>query len=238
MPRRSFNDEWLERHRKAAEEGLTNSGLKGFMEVWHFSPDSSISKAQADLLVAARQAQAASGWPAGMLLSGADAPKAMNDGIVASFSRQRFVYWALAKNGDFYSLMPLLEDSQYPNRDVLWVDGCIAHTTEALVHCVNLYKALGVEPNAHIEITIRYGGMRGRSLRRQPPSMPPPWENTNSLEDEIPIPPVVFRLGDLDSNMVGLVKKLCEPLFVLFDFASFKDETYEKIVSDLVRRIG
>jgi MinD-like ATPase involved in chromosome partitioning or flagellar assembly len=241
MPRRPFNEEWLERHRKAAEEGLANSGLKGFMEVLHFSPDSSISKAQGDLLAAARQAQTASGWPAGMALNGGDAPKAMNDGIVASFSGgarfssdRRFVYWTLAKNGDFYTLASLLEDKQYPNSDVLWLDGCIRHTAEALDHCVDLYKALGVEPNAHIEIAIRYRGMRGRTLRREPPSMPPAQAHTNSLEDEVPIPPVVFRLGDIDSQMLHLVKKLCEPLFVLFDFASFKDEIYEKIVSDFV----
>ena len=215
------------------------------MEVCHFSPDSSISKSQPELLASARQAQVQGrDVPIGMVLeSGVGAPKAMNDGIVMNSSRdlrmssgRRFMYWALAKNGDFYSLMSLSEDSVESSRDAIWLEECIVRAAETLIHCANLYKALGLQPNAHIEIAVRYGGVSGRMLRPAPGSLRflPLLSGATAVEDEVPIPPVALRLGDLDAQMIGLVKKLCEPLFVLFDFASFKDEIYEMILYDFL----
>lgn len=247
MPRRSFNEEWLERHRKAAELGLASSGLKGSVETWHFSPDSSISKAQPELLVAARQAQVtAHGWPTGLVLDGeGDYPKPLNDGVIAEISRNaeswggtRFVYWTLAKNGDFYSLMSLPEDSGDKRHDVMWFENCIVRAAETLLHCSNLYRALGVEPGAHVEITIRYQGLTGRSLRPEPGSRRVllPGER-RAIENEVTVPTVGFRLEDVSAQLAELVKELCEPLFVLFDFTSFKDEIYAGIVSDFLKRI-
>jgi hypothetical protein len=42
----------------------------------------------------------------------------------------------------------------------------------------------------------------------------------------------VFRLGAVESVMVDTVKKLCEPLFEVFDCESFPDKAYQKIVTD------
>jgi MinD-like ATPase involved in chromosome partitioning or flagellar assembly len=241
--RRDFNEQWLLGHRRKAEAQLASSGLKGFVEVCHFLPDSSISKAQGDLLVAARQAQVtAHGWPTGIAFdNGEGAPKAVIDGIVVNFLKNaggtHFVYWALARNGDFYSFMSLLEDDAGPNGVELWSDGQIERAAETLIHCSRLYKALGVEPNAHVEISVRYGGIRGRILIPNIGySVLQEWPK--SIEDEIVIGPVVFRLADLDQRLDELVKKLCEPLFVLFEFTSVKAKVYQEVLSSFARRIG
>jgi len=246
MPRRSFNEAWLQRHRKAAQRGLATSGLKGSVETWHFSPDSSISKAQTELLTAARQAQVTShGWPTGLVLDGeGDYPKPLNDGIIAQISRgteslggTRFVYWTLAKNGDFYSLMSLPEDSGDKTDHVMWFEYCIVRAAETLVHCSNLYRALGVEQGAHVEVTIRYQGLSGRYLRPEPGSRRALLPDRRAIENEVTIPAVGFRLEDTSVQLAELVKKLCEPLFVLFDFTSLADRIYEEIVTAFIKAI-
>jgi hypothetical protein len=79
------------------------------------------------------------------------------------------------------------------------------------------------------------GGLRGRTLT-----------TTNLLrfdvsgenlhEDEVRIPAVTFRLGAVQGEMVDLVKKLCEPLFVIFDYAVIPDDTYSEIITEFVDR--
>ena len=235
FPRRSFNQEWLERHRGAAERGLAASGQKGFMEIFHYSPDSSISISQGDLLIASRRAQVNEGRSLiGTVLNDAPgSPKAMNDGIVASFSGfQSFVYWALAKNGDFYSLMSLQEDGLEPGDKAISLDGRILRTAEALLHCARLYEELGVPPDSHVEISIRYGGLQGRMLTSSQRFLA--FTNgAQSLENTVSTS-VVSTVREIDSQIVDLTRSLCEPIFVLFGFASFKREIYDIILSGFI----
>jgi hypothetical protein len=236
-PRRELDRDWLERHRRGA---LNFLGRTGFMEVCHFSPDSSISRPQRDLLSAAKQARVPQmGWPIGVVLDNREEyrPRSIIDGILAIISLEgRFDYWTLTTRGDFYTLRSFAEDNRDEGRSQagIFFDTRILRATEALLHCAILNRVLGVEPNAHIEMTVRYGGLRGRSLmamssaREFAPSI-------NLHEDEVSIPPLTFRLSDVETEIVDLVKKLCEPLFVIFDFASFPDEVYRQIVSDFVK---
>ncbi len=46
---------------------------------------------------------------------------------------------------------------------------------------------------------------------------------------------VNFRVGVNKPGIVGLVKTLCEPLFVIFDFAKFGDDIYDQIVSNYIQ---
>lgn len=236
--RRSFDQEWLERHRSVAEKGFATSGLTGFFEVYHFSPDSSLSKAQGDLLTAARQAQVTNyGWPTGVVLDREDGrPRPLNDGIEAQIAQgsRRFTYWTLAKNGDFYSLMSLPEDRGGGTGGKLWFNVRIQRAAESVIHCRNLYATLGVEPGAHVEIGMRYRGLKGRILEPSP-NTDRSIDEGKSIEDETAVPSVMFRLGDLDAKLPSIVKALCEPLFVLFDFATFNDRIYEEIVSDFLK---
>lgn len=233
--------DWLERHRKAALEGLAAAGMEGFIETYHFSPDSFISKSQGELLSAATQAEVHTfGWPIGLVLDRREEfrPRPTNEGILAIVSvenpdRRSFDYWTLSKGGDFYTLASLFEDER--TTSAVYFDTRIVRATEALLHCAGLYKALGLEPNAHVEMTVRYGGLRGRTLTAASPSRRNFPKYRNLHEDEVSVPPITFRLGAVETEIVDLVKKLSEPLFAIFDFATFSDDVYEQIVTAFVK---
>src|ERR1039457_2180402 len=242
IPRRhELDPEWLAKHRRQALEGLSAAGMKEVMEICHFSPDSSISKPQAELLSAARQAQVrTSTWAIGVVLDQRKRPVPVDDGILAIISEPNpsfsvpFVYWTLTKSGDFYTLMSLTEEDEDRFRNSITFDSRVVRATDALLHCSNLYRVLGAEPNAHVEMTVRYGGLRGRTLLAYLTGLPVQ-ARRNLHEDDVRIPPVVFRVGAVEAELVDLVKKLCEPLFVIFDFASFPDDIYRQIVTDFVK---
>jgi cellulose biosynthesis protein BcsQ len=243
---RADSEKWLERHRQTALRGLKNSEFDGFMEILHYCVDSVIDKRQSELLTIARQAQIRTfGWPIGVVLDRDQVrPMPVSDGIVANVSTDLplgrgkvFDYWTLTRNGDFYTLMALFEDNrdEIRPRRVIFADSRIVRATEALLHCGNLYKALGVEPDANIEFTARYGGLKGRSLAIASPNRAALISATqNQLEDEIDISPVSFRLSSLETDLVELVKKLCEPLFEVFDFSTFSDDVYAGIVKNFL----
>jgi hypothetical protein len=238
---RKLSSEWLNQHRHTALLGLKSISKSGFMEVYHYIVDSEIRKSQAELRTAARQAMITTfGWPIGVVLEKDDAkPKATNDGIVAevianefSGAGKRYDYWTLTKNGDFYTLMSLFEDDR--DKAVIFSDIRIVRTTEAILHAANLYRALGTEPNATIDLTIKYAGLRGRVLTTSHPYQNAlASQNTNDLEDES-VSKVSFRLSAVASDIVRLVETLCEPVFVLFNFAHFEHKKYETIVSNFI----
>ncbi len=105
------------------------------MEIYHFSPDSVISRSQSELLSAARQSQVSTlGWPTAVVLDREEfRPKPTNEGILAIVSaegRDRFDYWTLTKSGNFYSLMSLSEDRRRVkgSREIVWFNILIAVT--------------------------------------------------------------------------------------------------------------
>jgi MinD-like ATPase involved in chromosome partitioning or flagellar assembly len=238
----TLDEGWLARHRKAALEGLAAAEMHGFMEISHSVRDFVVEKSQGELLSAARQAQVrGSEWPIGLVLdNGRDTrPKPTNDGIVVSFAASEFGhpydYWTLNTSGDFFSLTSLSEDGEERrSRPVLFFDTRIAQTTEAMIHCAKLYKALGVDPNAHIDMAVRYGGLRGRVLESSSPLRRLYEAKENTAEDEVMVS-LVVRLGAIESLMTETVKRLCKPLFVVFDFESFTDQVYQGIVSDFLK---
>jgi MinD-like ATPase involved in chromosome partitioning or flagellar assembly len=238
---RELDLEWLGRHRQEALSGLGTTKLPGYMDLRYFSPDMTIDKSQPELLAAVRQAQVlASRWPIGRVLDnhGDARPRATRDGIVARIMQFQFEfdYWALNRNGDFYTLKSLFEDTSNPGTvpKLIQFDTCIRRATEALRHCENLYKLLGADPSAHVQIGLRYGGLRGRFLGSASLLQGFGLGGENTTEDEISTE-ATLRLSAIESGMVETVKKLCEPLFVLFDFASFPDEVYQEIVTDFLK---
>jgi hypothetical protein len=128
--------------------------------------------------------------------------------------------------------MSLFED--YRTQGELYFDTQIVRTTEAVLHCINVYKAFGVEPTASVALTIRHGGLRGRQLTGASPNRLPLPFRQNLHEDEVTTT-VAFRVGVNQSQITKLVKTLCEPLFIIFDFATLPDSTYEQIISSFIQ---
>jgi cellulose biosynthesis protein BcsQ len=233
---REIDEVWLKRHRTAAMEGLKESKKPGFVELYHLCVDSVVTKQQRELLAIAEQASIHTfGWPIGVVLRSREEfrPRPTNDGIVAQIHTDHdYDYWTLTKNGDFYTLMSLFEDDRAER--VLFLDTRIVRTTEAVLHCINLYKAFGVEASATVSFTIRHGGLRGRKLAVASSNRAPLDLRQSSLEDEV-TGTATFRIGINQSEIIKIVKTICEPLFVIFDFATFPDSIYEEIVSFFIQ---
>jgi MinD-like ATPase involved in chromosome partitioning or flagellar assembly len=233
---REISNEWLQKHRAAALKGLEKSGKPGFMEVYHFCTDPLPMKDQSQLLTIAEQALIhAFGWPIGVVLRNRDdfRPRPINDGIVADFDTSHdYDYWTLTKNGDFYTLMSLFEDDRA--KEALFFDTRIVRTTEAVLHAINIYRAFEIGPAQNISLTIRYGGIKGRQLAAASPMRFFASQRQNLHEDELTMS-AIFHAGVSEPEIISLVKSLCQPLFILFDFARFEDRTYQQIVSSFIQ---
>jgi len=83
-------------------------------------------------------------------------------------------------------------------------------------------------------LIVWYRGLLGRTLsaasagRRNFLPHNNPVERTVSTE-------IRFRIGSVEADIVDLVKQLCEPLFAVFDYATFGDEVYRQIVTNVVK---
>jgi hypothetical protein len=90
-----------------------------------------------------------------------------------------------------------------------------------------LYKKLGASPDAKVLVRINHRGIAGRTLtsassrRYVTPKIGSGSESTSE---------VVTILGTMKQTRVDDVRKLLEPMFMLFDFQEFSAEVYDDIV--------
>ena len=230
--------DWLERHRKIARIGLGASGRTGFMEVFHFCLDTLPESTRTQLLAAASRAAVHTfGWPIGVVLENSPdgKPSPVGDGIVAEIRSMddAYDYWTLSQAGDFYTLMSLFEDERTEGK--LFFDTRIIRVTEAVLHGIRLYKALGAEDSARLELTIRHGGLHGRVLSAASPNRAPLMFRKASIEDEITSPTVRFQLGAEEPEIVRIVCTICAPLFEVFDFQEFSEDIYAATVTHFIK---
>jgi hypothetical protein len=164
-------------------------------------------------------------------------PRPYGDGIRAEVSldeeaRKSFDYWALRSNGDFYLLQSLFEDQRRPGE--IFFDARIVRVTESLMFAQRLYTNLGVPPEARVGVAVSHKGLSGRTLtsassyRTIFPSVA--GENENTVE-------IVTILGSMDATRVDDVRKILEPMFMLFDFKQFGTKVYEEIVRNFEQGI-
>ena len=230
-----FDDQWLNPHKREAQNGLNLAGLAASMEVSH-SPLSNLAKSQTELLKAAREAQIMTfGWPIGMVLDVPHLnPMPRADCIVANVPStdnlpNRYDYWVLRENGDFYTLLSLFEDTV--SKQKIFITTRIVRVTEAFLHCVGLYKQLGLGSSDRISMRIRHSGLKERVLEFSPafPGLPLPRrclsENDVSTQIEVSI-------QEIEEDVVRLVEQICRQLFVVFDFAEIPISTFEHHVNE------
>ena len=165
--RTCFADDWFRRHQSVATTEVQNRGA--FMEVAFGASTHAVESDHRALLnVAERSTIHTFGWPIGVVLHVDDGrPTADADGIVAriasGFSEyERFDYWALRLNGNFYLAQNLFENGRDPS--AIFFNTRMVRTAEALLYCRNLYNNLGVENGAAIRFRIRHSGIKGRNL--------------------------------------------------------------------------
>lgn len=231
-----WDQEWLQSHREVARAALEATEKRGFMEIRFALAHPKLSKTQVELDEAARNSTIQTfGWPIAVYLGNRDEyrPRPRADGIVAvvgSEGRGLYDYWTIRRNGDFYLLKTIFEDDRDPSK--LFFNTRIVRVTETLLYCARLYTRLEVDPAHVVYIAIRHGGLRGRILGTSSPNRLM-HERVPAEEDEVETE-VHSTLEGLQTNLVGLVKEIVAPLFVIFDFFQVNDAIYEEIVNAYV----
>ena len=205
----------------------------GAMEL-RFGLYSGLNKTQIELINAVRVSQIKTfGWPIGVLLENRNEykPRPFRDGIRAEISikddgETSYDYWAVRTNGDFYLLQSFFEDKLAKN--TLFFNTRIVRVTEALLFASRLYTTLGTAPDAKINVRFTHTGLAGRVLKsasgnRSLSTRPMSLEAVSGTE-------TVIVLGNIHAALVDEVRRVCEPMFMLFDFQELAPQVYEDIV--------
>ena len=230
-----LNENWFASQYTHAEMKLSSMGRKGAMEVRSALHDP-IAKSQLELLNAARRSEIRTfGWPFGMVAESRDdfRPKPTAEGIVAEIAVPEkslsgsvsYDYWAARTSGDYYLLQSLFEDERKENS--LFFDTRIVRVTEALLFLSRYYGNLGVPSESRVTIGVTHHGLQGRTLtsagRRQ--VFP---RTTIAGRSDAQISDSLFGISE---NLTPHVMRILEPMFMLFDFATFQAAIYQEIVT-------
>jgi hypothetical protein len=229
-----LNDNWF-----SAEHSKALNGIKGLSEEGHMELRVGVlhplAKSQIELLNAVKQSEIRTfGWPIGVTLESRDEyrPRPYGDGIRAEVAisggadnRRSYDYWSLRANGDFFLLQSLFEDSRKPKQ--IFFDTRIVRVTESLMFIERLYTKLGVPPEVRITIRVSHSGLKGRTLNSASPNRSVFARTSNEGDTSAEI---VAILGHMQETRVEDVRKILEPMFMLFDFMQFNVEVYDDIV--------
>jgi hypothetical protein len=229
-----FDGDWFTAEHTKAEAGIAKLGLEGQMEL-RVGIAPPLAKSQIELLNSVKQSEIKTfGWPIGITLESRDEyrPRPYGDGIRAevsitdkSISRQSYDYWSLRSNGDFFLLQSLFEDSRKSGE--IFFDTRIVRVTESLMFIERLYTTLGAHLDSRVAIRVAHRGINGRTLTSASSyrNVLPRKSNESQSSSEL-----VTVLGTMRETRVTDVRKLLDPVFMLFDFMQFNVEVYDDIV--------
>ena len=233
---RSLGNAWFQKQKTAAQKGIAQTNLSANMEV-RFALGAPASKSPKQLLDAVQNSEIKTfGWPIGVTLQSREEyrPRPTQDGIKAEVSitrsqttgRVSYDYWALNRQCDFFLLQSLFEDMRGEN--LIFFNTRIVRVTEALLFASNLYSALDVSQETKLKACIKHSGLAGRTLASSSP-------NRILIENRVSHEPesetkFVVNIGQIRAEIVDRVIAVCEPMFMLFDFAEFGRSVYEDIV--------
>lgn len=189
---------------------------------------------QADLRKAADDSQIPTfGWPIGLVLtSNPGKPVPYRDGIKATIlsthreEEQTFDYWNIHRNGHYYMLKSLFEDTR--KKGVLFVDTRTYRITETFMHMGLLYSALKVSPQTKLTIRMTHYGLQGRTLAVASGNRHLSG-GYQSQENEI-VSTYEITVKELETKLNDLVYDAVSTLTTVFDF--FK--VGQSVVNDMV----
>jgi hypothetical protein len=233
-----WDEDWIAGNREAARAGLAKSKLPGSKEMCFALHPPKPTWGPQELNEAARGAEIKTfGWPIGVYLGNREEfrPKPRADGIVADVAiedRSSYDYWAIRRNGDFYSLSSLFEDRRSPAH--LFLDTRVIRATEGLLYCARLYSRLGVDPSSTVQFSLRFAGLKNRLLYAANPLRAFTLLDRRCIEDEV-VSEISTSLQDIEAKIVVLVKQLLSPVLILFDFFELPDSVYDELVNKFVK---
>lgn len=231
-----LDDQWFSSHAATAAKGIAGLDLTAQMEL-RFALHDAVSKSQVELLNAVRKSEIRTfGWPIGVTLENREEyrPRPLEDGIRAEVAiqegtltgRKSYDYWALRNNGDFYLLQSLFEDQRAQN--AIFFNTRIVRVAESILFAANLYEGLGVAPETKLSLRVTHRGLAGRVLG-----------SSNFNRDVRPGTSIsaisqtqlVESVGLLRETLIPNVRRVTEPMFILFDFKEFGPDVYADIIT-------
>lgn len=226
---------WFASQFTIAEKGLSGSGVRGAMEIRAALHDS-VTKSQIELLNSVRKSEIRTfGWPIGVLLENHDEyrPRPTNDGILAEVAIKEkslngmpsYDYWAARTNGDFFLLQSLFEDER--QQESVFFDTRIVRVTETILFLSNFYENLGIPLETRATIAVSHQGLEGRTLTAAGNRHVFP-RKTTAANAQVQVSDTIQGLRDRTTDHV---MQILEPMFMLFDFASFNRSIYDDIVT-------
>lgn len=231
--------EWRDSLRQQGERGLAEVGRSAYMEVSAELRNPG-NWPQPRLLDVIRDASVHTfGWPIAVVLDNRDEyrPRPTADGITADIAiggndtdRTSYDLWKLFRDGRFYTLLSLFEDERRP--DSLFFDTRINRITESLLLLLRIYRRLEVSDTEGIDISFRHAGLKDRVLRAANTNRSMSWER--KAAENVSDVRFTTTVEELESNLVGVVKGVTQPLFMLFDFFELGDQILEELVEGFV----
>jgi hypothetical protein len=186
------------------------------------------------------------GWPIGVTLDNRDEyrPRPTSEGIVAEVTIERagvgsvldrdsYDLWMAFRDGRFYTMVSLFEDERVPET-IFW-DIRTVRVAEALVFLARLYRRLEASDTDEITVSLRHAGLEGRTLRVADQmrfiARDGITTTENSVETEIRA-----TLVDIETNLVGYVKQIMDPLLVVFDFYEVREDIFGDVIEKFLAR--
>jgi hypothetical protein len=225
---------WRDALRARGERGLEERvGFRGYMEVTaQIQPEGDWS--QSALLAAARSAQVSTfGWSVGVVLENEQRPRPTSDGIEADVASTVlgtvYDFWKVFRDGRFYTLMSLFEDTRAENT-IFW-ESRVHRVTEALIFLVRLYRRLDASDTDQVTVSVRHAGLSTRTLRAgNQLRMTDPRTTTEDHSDA----GFTTSLAELETDLFTYVKRIVQPLFVIFEFFDPDEGVLREIVEAYV----
>lgn len=229
-----WDKNWISTNQDTAFSGLKRSGKSGFMEIRMTLPNLKPNIAQGELLRIADQAQIHTfGWPLGVVLGNREEcrPRPKTDGIIAEIDIKdsSYDYWSIRRDGTFYLLKSLFEDVRKSGH--IFFNTRIVQITEVLLYSIRLYSGFKVPPDSRILIGIRHGGLKDRVLSAIGGRDLFFHDRSKSKEGEV-YTEVETTSEKIESDLVDLVQRFTQPLFVIFDFFEVNGKVLEDIVNN------
>jgi hypothetical protein len=220
---------WLEQRSNDANELFKKQGFDSERwEVSHWLVDSKQKWDQSQLLEAAQKATLHNtGWPIGLVIYTDTAkPFATNDGITETLSFKdsgpfapTLDYWYLRNDGTYFFTRNYNEEKGFgKGKRLMYFDIRIWRITEALEHCISLYRALNIDPQSKIHITITHLDIKDRILTAADQMRAFTMLGSRVSGSNETVWEIDATLDELAVKLDEFAEASLRELFVLFDF--------------------
>ncbi len=251
----NWNEDWIEKNRIKALEGLKRFQRKGYTELCLMAPDYSIKKDVKELYPIIKDSVLRSKefhserlkntMPTGLYADYSDDkrlfPKPGRDNLCLDTNDPEFVryqYWNLRKDGTFYQLTDFYEDSSPHLHGMYGDEGLIPHEylffdtrihriLELILYAASLYTNFGLPENSRVLLKITHGGLLGRDLQTFHRNMD--YERVCHLEEPVTVE-IQTNIREIKERYIEFVHRVINE--VVFYFENY-ELTYERVQNDI-----